>query len=445
MKENIMGTKKILPLIMTMGFPPMISMLIQSLYNIVDSMFVARLGENALTAVSLAFPMQNIVLAVAVGFGVGINSVIARALGSQNQNEVNNATAHGFVLTAIHSLLFILVGIFFTAPFLKLFTSNSTTLTNATLYCRIVICFSFGQLFHIYIEKLFQAVGNVITPMIMQIVGAVINIILDPIFIFGYFNMPALGVSGAAIATVIGQMSACLLSIFLFMKYKGQIQVTFKNFHFHTQIIRKIYEIAFPSSLMTAMPSLLVGILNGILAPISSTSVAVFGLYYKVQTFVYMPANGIIQGMRPIIGYNYGAKKYDRVKETIKKCIMLIGSIMLMGTCLFCFVPEFIMNLFSASKDMIQIGIPALRIISLGFIISTIGIVFSGVFEALGKGKESLIISVLRQLLIIPLLSLILKDILGLIGIWSTFMIAETIASVTALFIYHKIKTKIFR
>lgn len=442
-KENIMGTQKILPLLLSMGLPPMISMLIQSLYNIVDSIFVAKLGENALTAVSLAFPMQNIVLAVAVGFGVGINSVISRGLGSKDQQEVDDAATHGFVLTFVHSLIFVIVGLFLTDPFLKMFTTDQQVLKWGSQYCHLVICMAFGQLFHIYIEKLFQSVGNVVVPMVMQIVGAVVNIVLDPIFIFGYFGLPALGVSGAAIATIIGQLAACGLSVILFMKNNGGIHVSFKNFKWNKNIISKIYSIAIPSGLMCAMPSLLVGILNSILASISNTAVAVFGLYYKVQTFVYMPANGIVQGMRPIIGYNYGAQKYDRVKETITKCIMVIGSIMVFGTLLFLLAPGFIMNMFSASKEMLAIGIPALRIISLGFIISTIGIVLSGVFEAMGKGKESLMISLLRQLTIIPILSFIFKNIFGLNGIWMTFVIAETTASIIAIYLYkHKIKTE---
>lgn len=442
-KENIMGTKKILPLIISLGLPPMISMLIQSLYNIVDSIFVASLGEKALTAVSLVFPLQNITLAVAVGLGVSINSLVARGLGSKNYKEVNNASTHAFILTVIHSLIFVVVGLFVSEPFLKMFTNDPEILSWAIDYSRIVICMTFGQLFHIYIEKLFQAVGNVMMPMIMQIVGAIVNVILDPIFIFGYFGLPAMGVTGAAIATVIGQLTACIVSFILFKRAKIGIEISFKDFKWNNNIVKNIYAVAIPSSLLSAMPSLLVTILNSILASISQTAVAVFGLYFKVQNFVYMPACGIVQGMRPIVGYNYGAKKYERIHETIKKCLLIIGSIMIFGTALFLIVPDIILSMFSATSDMMSIGINAFQIICLGFVPSTIGVVFSGVFEALGKGKESLTISMLRQMTIIPILSLLFKDIFGLNGIWFTFVIAESIAATVALFLYkHKIKNK---
>lgn len=435
-KENIMGTKKILPLLISLGLPPMISMLIQSLYNIIDSIFVASLGENALTAVSLVYPLQNITLAVAVGLGVGINSVVARELGAKNYKEVNRSSTHAFILTAIHSLVFVFAGCFLSAPFLKMFTNDPEILSWGIDYSKIVLCFTFGQLFHIYIEKLFQAVGNVVMPMIMQIVGAVVNIILDPILIFGYFGFPAMGVKGAAIATIIGQISACVISVILFMKSHTGIQISFKDFKWNNGIVKNIYSIAIPSSLLSAMPSLLVTVLNSILASISQTAVAVFGLYYKVQNFVYMPAGGIVQGMRPIIGYNYGAKKYDRIHETIRKCILLIGGIMVFGVVLFLAVPDVILSMFSASHDMLDMGIQAFRIICLGFIPSTIGVVLSGVFEALGKGKESLTISLLRQMTIIPILSFLLKNVFGLNGIWFTFVLAETVAAIVALLLY---------
>lgn len=440
-KENIMGTKKILPLIISLGLPPMISMLIQSLYNIVDSIFVASLGEKALTAVSLVFPLQNITLAVAVGLGVSINSLTSRGLGSKNYKEVNNASTHAFILTAIHSLIFILIGLFISEPFLRMFTNDSEILSWAIDYSQIVVCMTFGQLFHIYIEKLFQAVGNVIMPMIMQIVGAIVNVILDPILIFGYFGFPAMGVTGAAIATVIGQLTACIVSFILFKRAHTGIEISFKDFRWNSHIVKNIYAIAIPSGLLSAMPSLLVTILNSILASISQTAVAVFGLYFKVQNFVYMPACGIVQGMRPIIGYNYGAKKYERIHETINKCLLLISAIMILGTMLFLFIPDVILSMFSASEDMMSMGMNAFKIICLGFIPSTIGVVFSGVFEALGKGKESLTISLLRQMTVIPILSLLIKDIFGLNGIWFTFVLAESIAALAALILYkYKIK-----
>ena len=299
--ENQMGTKAIFPLLMGMSVPPMISMLIQSLYNIVDSIFVAKLGEEALTAVSLAYPLQNLVLAVAVGLGVATNAAIARNLGAKKSEEANDAAAHGLVLAGIHSIFFILLGIFFTKPFLQMFTDNPTVLEWSCQYSYIVICLSFGSLFHIEIEKMFQATGNMFLPMIMQGVGAIVNIILDPIMIFGLFGFPAMGVRGAATATILGQFSACMLSIILFCRHSGGLQIHMKGFRMKGRIVRQLYLVAVPSTVMMSLPSILIGVLNGILGAVSQTAVAVLGVYFKLQMFVYMPANGIIQGMRPII------------------------------------------------------------------------------------------------------------------------------------------------
>lgn len=288
--ENQMGTKAIFPLLMGMSVPPMISMLIQSLYNIVDSIFVAKLGEEALTAVSLAYPLQNLVLAVAVGLGVATNAAIARNLGAKKSEEANDAAAHGLVLTGIHSIFFILLGIFFTKPFLQMFTDNPTVLEWSCQYSYIVICLSFGSLFHIEIEKMFQATGNMFLPMIMQGVGAIVNIILDPIMIFGLFGFPAMGVRGAATATILGQFSACMLSIILFCRHSGGLQIHMKRFRMKGRIVRQLYLVAVPSTVMMSLPSILIGVLNGILGAVSQTAVAVLGVYFKLQMFVYMPA-----------------------------------------------------------------------------------------------------------------------------------------------------------
>lgn len=433
-KENVMGTKKVFPLLMAMAIPPMISMLIQSMYNIVDSYFVAKIGKEALTAVSLAFPLQNIVLSLAVGLGIGMNSCISRALGAKDKKSISSTATHSMILCGIQSVLLIVVGLFFSGTFISMFTQDPEILKMGTDYAQIVTVFSFGSLFHILIEKMFQSVGNMLAPMCLQALGAIINIILDPILIFGKFGFPAMGVRGAAIATVIGQITACLASVLLFC-LKSEIKVSLRGFRWDFAVVKRIYAVAIPSSLMMAMPSVLVSILNSILVSFSQSAVAVFGLYYKLQTFVYMPANGLIQGMRPMIGYNYGAKKYHRLKTTLAFSMLVIGVVMFIGTAISLLLPDKVLLLFEADKEMLSIGTQALRIISCGFIVSTVGIVLSCAFEALGKGGRSLIVSLLRQLLIIPPLALVLSKVMGLNGVWLAFPIAEVIAAIAAVFL----------
>lgn len=432
---DAMGKKPVLPLLLSMSFPPMLSMFVQSMYNIIDSIFVARLGEEALTAVSLAFPLQNLVLSVAVGLGVGLNSVMARNLGAGNKKNAEKAAVHGMVLTAVHAVIFILIGFFFTKPFFHMFTQNEAVFSMGCKYTYLVICFSAGTLFHITVEKMFQAKGNMVIPMLMQGFGAVINIILDPIMIFGYLGFPALGVTGAAVATLIGQFSACIFSIILFLKM-GEIKLRWKEFQLNWNLVKGIYSVAVPSAVMSALPSLLVGTLNGILASMSQTAVAVLGIYFKVQTFVYMPANGVVQGMRPILSYNYGAGNRKRLRDTIKTACLVIGSIMGIGTIVFMGLTGQIMNLFDASADMQTMGIQALRIISMGFLVSTIGITLSGTFEALGLGIQSLVISLLRQFVVTVPLGVIFLKIFGVKGIWAAFPIAEFIAALAAAGIF---------
>lgn len=442
--ENLMGTKKITPLLLSMSIPPMISMMIQALYNIVDSIFVARLSPDALTAVSLAFPMQNLVLALAVGFGIGLNACIARRLGAKNYKAVEQTATHGFILTVLHSITFILIGIFLTKPFISFFAQNENILNMACSYTYIVIICSFGQLFHLYAEKIFQATGNMITPMFIQGLGAIINIILDPILIFGLLGFPAMGIAGAAIATVTAQIITCGISFILFFQKKNPVKLNFKGFKFNGAIVRNIYAIAIPSSLMIALPSMLVGILNGILIGLSDFGVGVFGIYNKLQTFIYMPAGGIIQGLRPIMSYNYGAKNYKRMRESVKSALTICTVIMVLGTLLFMAVPEGIISLFNDDPEILKIGVSALRIISTGFVISTISIVLCGAFEALGKGMLSLKVSLIKSLLIIPPAAFILSRFIGLKGVWIAFPIAEITASLAALILYKKFSKEIY-
>ena len=441
--ENIMGTKKVMPLLISMSVPPMISMLIQALYNIVDSMYVARVSEDALTAVSIAFPLQNLIIAVSCGFGIGLSSCVARALGAKDEKEVTSAATHGFLLSGVHWLLFVLMGLFVTGPFLRNFTDSPQIYEMSCQYTQIVLCFSIGSMYHLYAEKLFQATGSMVLPMIFQGAGAIFNIILDPIFIFGWFGIPAMGVKGAAIATVASQILAAALSMIFFLKKCTSVRIHLKGFRFEKNMLWKIYTVAIPSAIMMSLPSVLVAALNSVLSAFSATAIAVFGLYIKIQTFVYMPANGVIQGMRPIMSYNYGAGNRKRMKETLKASLEAAGVIMTLGTVLFMAFPQGIMQLFNANAEMLEIGVPMLRIIAIGFIISTVGCVLSGAFEALGKGVQSLVVSLLRQLIIIIPLSAVLSKTAGLYGVWATFPAAELIAAVIGCSLYRNFMKKL--
>ena len=438
-----MGTKKVMPLLISMSVPPMISMLIQALYNIVDSMYVARVSEDALTAVSIAFPLQNLIIAVSCGFGIGLSSCVARALGAKDEKEVTSAATHGFLLSGVHWLLFVLMGLFVTGPFLGNFTDSPQIYEMSCQYTQIVLCFSIGSMYHLYAEKLFQATGSMVLPMIFQGAGAIFNIILDPIFIFGWFGIPAMGVKGAAIATVASQILAAALSMIFFLKKCTSVRIHLKGFRFEKNMLWKIYTVAIPSAIMMSLPSVLVAALNSVLSAFSATAIAVFGLYIKIQTFVYMPANGVIQGMRPIMSYNYGAGNRKRMKETLKASLEAAGVIMTLGTVLFMAFPQGIMQLFNANAEMLEIGVPMLRIIAIGFIISTVGCVLSGAFEALGKGVQSLVVSLLRQLIIIIPLSAVLSKTAGLYGVWATFPAAELIAAVIGCSLYRNFMKKL--
>lgn len=441
-QTNKMGTRPVFPLLMSMAAPPILSMLIQSLYNIVDSLFVARISTDAMNAVNFAFPIQNLILAVAVGAGVGINSYIARNLGAGDRDEADSAVTHGLILSGIHSLLFIVLGLFCIEPFFHFFTDSPDIFGMGVQYTSIVVFFSFGTIFHIAIEKIFQSMGMMVIPMILQGAGAIINIVLDPLFIFGWGFFPAMGIRGAAIATIIGQISAMSLSMLLFFGKKYEVRAKFRHFRFSFRTVRKIYAVGIPSTIMTALASVLVLGLNALLVKISETAVWVFGIYFKLQTFVYMPANGLVQGARPLFSFNYGAQNRRRVMGTLKYSLLVVGSIMAAGTLLFLVFPEGILRLFNATPEALRMGIPALRIICLSYLVSAVGVVLSSLFESLGKGVQSLTISLLRQFLITLPLAYGLAGPMGLTGIWITFPIAETIAAAVAVFLLgHLLKT----
>lgn len=437
-QTNKMAKSSLLPLLLSMAFPPMLSMLIQSLYNIIDSMFVARISQDALTAVSLAFPVQNLILAFALGTGIGVNSYISRKLGEQQIKEANKAATLAVYLAGCNGLIFILVGFIFIKPFFQLFTDSQNVVSLSCQYTYIITYFSFGTLFHIAIEKILQATGKMILPMIFQAVGAIINIILDPIFIFGIGNIPAFGIKGAAIATIIGQLTSMLLSFIVILRGNHSVTLEFKNTRIDWHIIKQIYIVGIPSMLMTALSSVLVMGLNAILASLSFVAVSLFGVYFKLQTFVYMPVSGLIQAAMPIMGYNYGAGNKQRLLTTLKLAIGITFIIMCIGTFLFQRYPIELLSMFQPTEEMLEIGIPALRVLSLSYIPATIGFMIATLFQAMGKGMFSLIIFLLRQLVIILPTAIFLSQPFGLMGIWVAFPFAEILSTIASIFLFRR-------
>lgn len=439
-EENKMAVRPVFPLLMSMAIPPMISMLIQSLYNIVDSMFVAKIGEDALTAVSLAFPVQTLIVACSVGIGVGVNSYISRSLGREDQEGADSAVAHGLLMAAFVAVLFIIAGQFLLEPFFRLFSDDPAILADAITYTNICLTFCAGSFIHICIEKVFQSTGSMIFPMLLQALGAITNIILDPIMIFGLFGFPAMGVKGAAVATVIGQHTAMLASLLVFLLGKFAVRLDLRNFHFSWKMIRDIASIAIPNSCMNALGSVLVMGLNSILIGFSNTAVSLFGIYYKLQTFVFMPASGLTQGAMPIMGFSYGAGNGKRLQHTLSISLRVCFVIMAVGCVLFMAAPEWLLGLFDASEEMLAIGVPALRIISVSFLPATIGFILPTMFQSMGQGGYSLIVFLLRQLVITLPAAAILSGPFGLTGIWVSFILAESIAAGVALLFYNKLR-----
>lgn len=422
-------------LLLTMSLPMMLSMVVQSLYNIVDSMFVARLGVDALTAVSYVFPLQNLVLSLAVGFGVGINAVIAMNLGQGNQQKANQAATLGMALTALHGILFIVFGLVVSRPFLELFTSDEQIIQWGVQYAVIVFTFSMGYLLQVSMEKIFQSVGEMMITMVLLASGSIINLILDPILIFGLFGFPALGVAGAAIATVIGQTAAFFFYLIAYKKKKLPVQIHPRYLKWNGQIVWKLYYIGIPAAITMALPSILAGALNKLLSAYGDVYVAVMGIYFKLQTFLYMPSNGIIQGLRPIISSNYGAGRYDRMWEAIRRSVLVVTVVMALGTLLCWLMPEQLMRLFDDDAQMLAIGAQALPLMSMGFVVSALGVILCGVMEALGRGMASLTLSLLRQFVLTVPIAWLLSDTLEATGIWLSLPAAEALAFLFAVYL----------
>lgn len=433
-QENKMGTMPIGKLIISMSWPAMLSMLIQAFYNIVDSMFVSMIGEQALAAVTYIFPIQMLQIAVGVGTGVGINSLISRRLGAKRFEEADKAASHGYRLSFFNWILFAIIGLFFSDIFMNIFTDTPFIQESGSIYMKIICIFSLFVFVQMTSEKILQATGNMLFPMICSLSGAITNIVLDPLFIFGVGPFPKMGVAGAAIATVIGQiLSFCMGQYLLFAK-KHQVHVKLKGFKMEKAIIRDIYAVGAPAIVMQAMASVLQFGLNGILAGLSETAVAVNGVYGRVQSFIFMPVFGLNQGIMPIMGYNYGARNKKRLMETYKKAFLIAFCIMLTGLILFQLLPEQFLKMFNASENMFEIGVPAFRIISICFIPASFGIITSSLFQATGHGVMSLWMSLIRQMIGILPLAFILSRIAGLPYVWAAFPAAEIFGVGFALF-----------
>ena len=446
-QENKMGAMPVNRLLVSMSVPMMLSMLVQAMYNIVDSIFVSKIGENALSAVSLAFPIQVLIIAVGGGTGVGVNAVLSRALGEKNQSKVRDAAMNGIFLAIASYIFFVLVGIFGVKPFYASQTANASyeIFEYGVQYTTIICVASFGLFSQVLFERLLQSTGKTILSMATQVVGAVINIILDPILIFGLFGLPKLGVAGAAIATVIGQTVAGIMAIVFNFKYNHEINFKFRGFRPNAKMIKTIYVVGAPSIIMQAIGSVMNYGMNLILISFTSTATAVFGVYYKIQSIFFMPVFGLNNGMVPIIAYNYGAGNRKRLVKTIKLSIVYAVGLMVLGFAIFQIFTKQLLGIFDASAEMLQIGIPALRLISISFLLAGFCIVAGSVFQALGNGIYSLIVSVARQLVILLPAAFILAKVGGLMAVWWAFPIAELMSFTVSLICMMKINKDIIR
>ena len=430
-----MKEKPVFPLIMSMALPMVISMLVNSLYNIVDSYFVAKISEDAMTALSLVYPVQNFINAVAIGFGIGINALIAFYLGAGNNKAADAAATRGTILTSIHGILMTVVCIAFMPHFLRFFTKDRYILDLGLRYSNIVFAFSIIIALNLSFEKIFQAVGKMKVTMIALMCGCLTNIFLDPVMIFGLGPFPEMGIEGAALATGIGQVVN--LVIYLAVYRLRPIHVRIKKDYLKPDrgIDLRLYSIGIPAALNLALPSLLISVLNSLLAAFSQSYVVILGIYYKLQTFLYLPASGIVQGMRPVIGYNYGAQEYRRVRRIYLVTLAMSSVIMIAGTAICLSVPERLMEMFTSNPETVRAGETALRIISAGFLVSAVSVTSSGALEGLGKGTASLVISLCRYVLIILPAAFILSRILGASGVWHAFWIAEAVTAVVSFMI----------
>lgn len=442
-EENKMGTMPVNKLLLNMSIPMIVSMLIQALYNVVDSIFVSRINENALSAVSLVFPVQSIMIAVATGTCVGVNAILSKRLGEKKMEEANKTANVAVLLSVLSYFIFLIVGIFGSRLFFEVQVKDAQVIEYGESYMSIVCIMSFGLFLQVCFERLLQSTGRTFYTMIVQGVGAVINLIMDPILIFGLFGFPKMGIAGAAVATVAGQIVGMILGLIFNLKANKEIHLNIKEMNFNMPIIKEIYKIGIPAILMQSIGSVMVFLMNKILLSFTLTATAVFGIFYKLQSLVFMPIFGLSNGMIPIIAYNYGAKKKERMIKTVKYSMVYAVVIMLLGMLIAELVPGTLLLLFDASESMLTIGIPALRILCTCFALAGFNIIASSMFQALGNSMYSLIMSVIRQVLVLLPVAWLLSLTGILDAVWLSFPIAEVVSTVVAIVLLKKTLKKI--
>lgn len=442
--ENKMGTMPEGRLIITMSFPIMLSMLVQALYNIVDSAFVARVSEDALTAVSLAFPVQLLMIAVATGTGVGVNALLSRRLGQKKQEEANAVAVNGVFLSVCFWLVFAVLGLLFGRGFIALFTDVPAVIDMGTSYVTVVTVASCGVFLLFVAERLMQATGNTVYHMVTQLIGAVLNCILDPIMIFGLFGFPALGTTGAALATVLSQIIAMSIGFFINVRFNHDVRLHLRGFRPDGGILGEIVRIGLPAAVQQSLLSILTVGLNRILMPFSQTAVSFYGVYYKLQNFLFMPVYGLNNALIPMIGYNFGAKNRRRIERITRYALYLAIGIMVAGTVLFELIPVPLLRLFDASDAMLSIGVPAIRIISLSFCFAGASVILSGCMQGLGRGNESLWVALTRQFIVI-LPTAVLLSRLSLTAVWFAFPLAEAVGLAAAIALHRRVTRRLLQ
>lgn len=425
-KENKMGTMPMLPLILSMSLPAMFSMSILAMYNVVDSIFIGNYDQRGLTAVSLAYPLQLMLIAASVGTAIGVNSLVSRKLGEKDYSMANNAATHGLVLCGFTYLFFLLLGLFAVKPFMAVFGTDPAVYEYGVQYLTVVLCFSLFSIIQVMVEKTLQATGNMIYPMLFQLLGAVINIIFDPLLIYGVGFFPECGVLGAAIATVFGQFCGMVFALAVLFLKKHEIKIHLKGFRLQKPMVKAIYSVGFPSIVMQSIGAVMMLGLNSIFkAADSEVSVRVYGIYFKLQSFVFMPCFGLNQGVMPIIGYNYGARNKKRMYSALKIGIIIAVLIMTVGVLLMWLIPDVLISMFGGDQELMEKGEYAFRIISLCFLPAAAGILFTTLFQAVGKGFRSLMMSFARQLILVLPIAFLLSYLLGVDYVWYAFPIAE--------------------
>ena len=444
MNQTFMKEKPVIPLVISMSLPMAASMLVNSLYNIVDSYFVAKISDKAMTALSLVYPVQNLITAIAVGFSVGANAAIAFYLGAGKQDKADQAASDAILYNTLHGILLVIGCLLFMPAFLRFFTEDEAVIAYGLSYSRIAFSFAVVITVGIAYEKIFQAVGRMKVSMISMMACFITNIILDPVLIFGLGPFPEMGMEGAAVATGIGQVITLLVYLAFYYASPIPVNVQLKNWRPDRETAKRLYGVGIPATLNMALPSLLISALNTILSGFSEAYVLVLGVYYKLQTFLYLPANGIIQGIRPLIGYNYGAREEKRVKQIYRFALALIMGIMAVGMLLCLCIPKQLMGIFITNGETLRLGMTALRLISLGFVVSSVSVTFSGVLEGLGKGIPSFFISLSRYVVVIIPAAWLLSRSLGANGVFLAFGIAELVTAGLAIGIFQYNKARAF-